>query len=122
MSTAIAKSSSMVHGIIHTSSASAAGVGAGLAQIPGSDMPIICGIQVTMIISIASAHGHSITKKEAIPLITVFAAGKIGRAISQFLIGWIPGWGNAINATTAATITEGIGWAADSYFYKLQKI
>lgn len=39
-----------------------------------------------------------------------------GRGISQVLVGWIPGYGNAINATTAAAVTEAIGWAADAYF------
>ena len=29
---------------------------------------------------------------------------------SQVLVGWIPGIGNAINATTAAGITEAMGW------------
>jgi uncharacterized protein (DUF697 family) len=116
MSTAVVKTNSKVHAIIHTASASSAGVGAGLAQIPGSDMPVLCGIQITMIIGIAKVHGHSITKQDAFALIVPFAAGKIGRAISQALIGWIPVLGNAINATTAATITESIGWAADAYF------
>ena len=116
MSTTIGKCNSKVHGIIHTASASAAGVGAGLAQIPGSDMPILCGIQSAMIIAIGKVHGHSITTGETIALIATFATGKIGRGISQFLIGWIPGIGNAINASTAGIITEGIGWAADAYF------
>jgi len=116
MSTAVSNINSKVHGIIHAASAGAAGVGAGLAQIPGSDMPILCGIQAGMIIGIAKVHGHSITKQDAVPLIVTFAAGKIGRGISQILIGWVPVIGNAINATTAATITEGIGWAAHKYF------
>jgi hypothetical protein len=40
---------------------------------------------------------------------TSAAAATIGRAASQALIGWIPGIGNIINATTAAAITEAIG-------------
>jgi len=116
MSTAIANVSSKVHGIIHTASAGAAGVGAGLAQIPGSDMPVLCTIQVAMIIGIAKVHGHSITKQDAVPLIVTFTAGKLGRLTSQILIGWMPGIGNAINATTAASITEAIGWVAHKYF------
>jgi uncharacterized protein (DUF697 family) len=31
-------------------------------------------------------------------------------------VGWVPGLGNAINATTAAGLTEAVGWAADAYF------
>ena len=38
------------------------------------------------------------------------AASMIGRGISQILVGWIPGLGNAINASTAAGLTEAIGW------------
>jgi uncharacterized protein (DUF697 family) len=32
------------------------------------------------------------------------------------MLGWLPGLGNAINAATAAALTEAIGWAADAYF------
>lgn len=38
------------------------------------------------------------------------AAATVGRTASQVLVGWIPGIGNAINATTAAGITEAMGW------------
>jgi uncharacterized protein (DUF697 family) len=31
-------------------------------------------------------------------------------------VGWIPGFGNAINASTAFAITEAIGWAANDIF------
>jgi uncharacterized protein (DUF697 family) len=34
----------------------------------------------------------------------------VGRTASQALVGWIPGFGNAINMTTAAGLTEAIGW------------
>ena len=40
-----------------------------------------------------------------------------GRTVSQFLVGWIPGIGNAINTATAAGITEAIGWMAVKNFY-----
>lgn len=38
------------------------------------------------------------------------AAATVGRAVSQVLVGWIPGLGNAINASTAAALTESVGW------------
>lgn len=107
-----------IHGIIHTASASAGGVGGGLAQIPGSDMPVIMGLQTAMIVAIANEHGTNITKTAAADLLLTFAAGYGGRALSQFLVGWIPAIGNAINASTAIAITETIGWAADAYFAK----
>ncbi len=109
-----------INTIIHGASVSAAGVGAGLAQIPGSDMPILCGIQTTMILGIGSDYGISISESMVKDLILTYAAGHGGRAISQCLIGWIPGFGNAINASTAAAITEAIGWGAVSYFESQQ--
>jgi uncharacterized protein (DUF697 family) len=107
-----------VHGIIHTASAAAAGVGAGLAQLPGSDSVPLVSIQAAMIVAIASLHGIAIEKALALDFIVGFAATTGGRFVSQLLLGWIPGFGNAINASTAAAITEAIGWAADRYFAK----
>jgi len=111
----------VVKGIIGTAAASAAGVGAGLAQIPGSDAPILCGIQTAMIVAIANAYGIAFTKAAAADLLLTFVATIGGRTISQFLVGWIPGWGNAINATTAAALTTAVGVAADAYFEHLSE-
>ena len=44
------------------------------------------------------------------------SAAAAGRGLSQCLLGWVPGLGNAVNAVTAAALTEAIGWAADAYF------
>lgn len=71
-----------------------------------------------MIIAVAHEHGAAITKAAAADLLLTFAATDVVRGISQWLVGWVPGWGNAINATTAAGTTEAVGWAADSYFAK----
>lgn len=106
----------VIHGIIHSAAASAAGVGAGLAQLPGSDAPVLVSIQTAMIIAIAAEHGESVSKAAAAQLMAGFAAPMGGRFVSQALVGWIPGAGNFINASTAAAITEGIGWAAHFYF------
>lgn len=105
-----------VHGIIHTSSAAAAAVGAGLAQLPGSDAPILMGVQTAMIVSVADVHGASVTKATAAKLLLTFSATMAGRTASQVLIGWLPGIGNAANAATAAALTQAVGWAADAYF------
>jgi len=107
-----------IHAIIHTASVTAGGIGAGLAQLPGSDMPVLMALQTGMIVAIGQEHGCDITTAHAKSLLLTFTAGYGGRAISQFLVGWIPGFGNAINATTAVSITEAIGWAADSHFEK----
>ena len=105
-----------VHVIIHGASTAAAGVGAGLAQIPGSDAPVLMSLQAAMVVGVAQQYGVSLTKTTAADLVLTFAASMAGRGVSQVLVGWIPGAGNAINASTAAAITEAIGWAADAYF------
>lgn len=107
-----------VHGVIHTATLAAGGVGAGLAQVPGADAPVLCAIQTTMIIAIGELHRASITKTAAADLLLTFTATMAGRGLSQVLVGWIPGVGNAVNAATAGALTEAIGWAADAYFEK----
>jgi uncharacterized protein (DUF697 family) len=110
-----------VHGVIHAAAVSAGGVGAGLAQLPMADAIPITAIQVSMISAIALIHGRSISEATATSLLGTFAATIGGRTISQWLVGWIPVIGNAINATTAAGLTEAVGWAANAYFEKLGK-
>ena len=107
-----------IHGIIHVATAACAGIGGGLAQVPGSDSVAIVPIQTAMIVSIAAEHGASITKGAAADLLLTFTATMGGRFLSQVLVGWVPGFGNVINASTAAALTEAIGWAADAYFEK----
>ena len=65
-----------------------------------------------MIMSISHVYGKEISKATALGVLSGASAGTAGRALSQFLLGWIPGFGNAINATTAFAITEAIGWSA----------
>ena len=98
------------HAIIHTASASAAAVGAGLAQIPGSDNAVIMPIQLVMTISLGRVFGLELTESAAGAAVASAAAATVGRTASQVLVGWIPVAGNIINAGTAATITEAIGW------------
>lgn len=104
------------HAIIHTASASAAAVGGGLAQIPGSDNAVITPIQLTMTISLGHVFGKSLTQSTALAAIGSVAASTVGRTVSQFLIGWIPGVGNIVNASTAASLTEALGWAIAKEF------
>lgn len=102
--------------IIHSFSTLAAGVGAGLAQLPGSDAPVLVSLQVTMIMALARNHGAELEEAAATQLVLTFAATMGGRTLSQWLVGWIPGWGNTINASTAAALTEAVGWAAVKWF------
>ena len=99
------------HSIIHSASVAAAGIGAGLAQVPGSDSALIVPIQVAMTTSLANVFGIAMDEAAAKTTLATATASIVGRTVSQFLVGWIPAIGNAINAATAATITEAIGWA-----------
>ena len=101
---------SKCHAIIHTASASAAAAGAGLAQLPGSDNAVITPIQLAMTVSLGAVFGIQLTQSAAAAALASFAASTVGRAASQLLLGWIPGFGNAINASTAAALTESVGW------------
>jgi uncharacterized protein (DUF697 family) len=105
-----------IHAIIHAAAAAAATVGGGLAQVPGSDTAVITPIQVAMVVAIGAEHGAPVSKAAAAELILPFTAAALGRGLSQCLLGWVPGFGNAINAATAAVLTEAIGWAANAYF------
>jgi len=109
-----------VHGIIHTAAVACAGVGGGLAQVPGADAEVIIPIQTTMITAIAYEHGVTLTKAAVADLILTYTATMGGRFLSQVLVGWVPVLGNVINASTAAALTEAMGWAADAYFEKAQ--
>lgn len=110
------KQKAKCHTIIHTASAACAGVGAGLAQIPGSDNAVITPIQLTMTISLGKVFNKSLTETTAMAAIGSAAASTIGRTASQVLVGWIPGVGNAINAATAASLTETLGWILAKQF------
>lgn len=101
---------STCHAIIHTASAAAAALGAGLAQIPCSDNTVITPIQLVMTISLGRAFGIELTDSAARATLASVTAATVGRTASQLLFGWIPVAGNIINAGTAASITEAIGW------------
>ena len=107
---------SKVHAIIHAATVSAGVVGAGLANLPGSDMPVLTALQTAMIVAIGHEHGCELTKASARSLLLTFPSGYGGRAISQYLIGWFPGYGNVVNATTAMVMTQTVGWIANEYF------
>ena len=107
---------SKCHGIIHTASVAAAAAGGGMAQLPGSDAVPITLAQITMIISLGAVFDIPVSKSAAQALRKGLGGAAVGRLASQVLLGWIPGWGNALNASTAAAITEKLGWKAAEKF------
>ncbi len=106
---------------IHTTAAAAAGVGAGLAQIPGSDSAILVTLQIAMIRKIGKTFEIKVTESSAETIIGTSLATMAGRGLSQILAGWIPIAGNIINAGTAALITELLGWMIANEFAEQSK-
>ena len=105
-----------IHAIIHTATLTAGGIGAGLAQLPGADMPVLTALQTAMIIAIGHEYGIELTRTSAKSILLTFPAGYGGQAVARYLVGMIPVYGNAIKASTAMVLTETVGWTADAYF------
>lgn len=102
--------------IIHTASVATGVVGAGLAQIPTSDTFVITPVQITMITALGKVLGLKITEAGAKSIIASLATAVVGRGAIQLTKGWIPGYGNILNATTAIGLTEAVGWLAVKEF------
>lgn len=109
---------SSCHKIIHTAATSAGAIGAGLAQLPMSDSLAIMPIQIAMIASLGKVFGRDLSETTIKSLLGAAAATVAGRTASQVLLGWIPIFGNALNASTAFGITEAIGWKIANDFDK----
>jgi uncharacterized protein (DUF697 family) len=115
----MASTKQKVHDIIHDASVASAGINRGSAQKPESVSEAIVPIQTSMIIAIASAHGIEITDTDAADLLRTLSSTMRSRQVPfsrQALVGWIPGIDNDNNDSTAAALTEAIGWAANSHF------
>ncbi|MFP6296463.1 YcjF family protein [Helicobacter pylori] len=103
--------------IIHVASGAAGGVG--LIPIPFSDALAIAPIQAGMIYKMNDAFGMDLENSVAVSLITgllgVTAVAQVGRTLVNGFLKFIPVVGSVagavISGTTAAIITEGIGFA-----------
>jgi len=104
-----------LHTIIHATAVEASAVGLATAQIPG-DRFVIGAVQLGMIIEIAAEFGDRIDKAAAMALFTTHVATIMGVEIFNGVIKYWPGLGNIANASTAATVTETIGWATVRYY------
>jgi len=115
----MASTKQRVQGIIHEASNACAGIDGDLAQLPESDSMAIIEIQTAMIIAIASEHGMEIANAAAADLLHTFSETMRSRQVPfsrQALAGWLPGIDNDDDDSSAAALTEAIGWTANSYF------
>ena len=102
---------------IHGASLEAACI-AGGNFLPFADSVPLTGRQIIMINSIGQIFGKTLSESICDMLIKSFGAMFAGRYVSQFLASFIPGIGNIINAATAASLTEYIGWSVAEKFDK----
>ena len=102
--------------IIHGASATGAAAAATMAQIPGSYNVPLVAIEVGMVIALGAVFGIHLTESAAKGIIAGAAGTLVGRGITQFLVGWVPVLGNAVNAATAAGVIEALGWAVANDF------
>lgn len=112
----MAASPQKIHAIIHEAALASAAAGVSFAQVPGADEAVILPIQAAMVMAIAREHGASVTEGIVAKFFLPYASLTVGRVVVEWVVGWLPGAGNAVNAATAAALTETIGWAADKYF------
>lgn len=108
--------------VIHRTEAEAALAGAGLAQLPLADTALITPLQIKMIIQLGRVFGIQVTESMARGVLSAAGASIAGRGISQAAVGWLPGLGNVINASTAAGMTRLLGSAASYHFFRKQEL
>jgi uncharacterized protein (DUF697 family) len=107
--------------IIHSTALAGACVGGGLAQLPGSDNLILVPLEILMVIGLGHVFHLRLRHSYRRGVIIGTTATMFGRGISEFLVGWVPVMGNAIDASTAAAIIEVLGWLVAREFEKQER-
>lgn len=92
----------------------------GASPIPIADMPVITGLQLSMIGTIAMIGGHKLERKSIIQFVTAMGVnvgtGFALREVARQLVKVIPGAGNIISGTIATAGTFALSEAAIAYF------
>ncbi len=111
------------HAAIHSATAAAAAAGA--IPIPLSDAVPITAAQIGMIVALGKIFGITLNDAAAKSLASVGLTQQAGRAVASNLIKMIPGVGTvvggAIGASTAAVLTEVLGWIIADDFYRISQ-
>lgn len=111
------------HIAIHSATAAAAAAGA--IPIPMSDAIPITAAQIGMIIALGKAFGVTLSESAAKSIAGVTLTQQAGRAIAANLIKAVPGagtiLGGIIGASTAAAVTETLGWIIADDFYRMSE-
>ncbi len=106
---------------IHCFATVAAGIGGGLAPMPGSDAPLLVAVQAAMIQALAVQRGSRMTAVAAMELALTLSATMAGRHLARALLKAVPGLGPAAGALTAAALTEAVGHAALAWMARAEE-
>lgn len=106
-------------------SATAASAAAGAIPIPMSDAIPITAAQIGMIIAIGKAFDITLSQAAAKSIAGVGITQSAGRAIVSNILKAVPGVGTVaggmIGASTAAALTEALGWVVADDFYRISQ-
>ena len=109
----------MVHGIIQEAGRACANIN---ESPEGAAESELVPIQTGMIIAIASVHGINITQDEAAELQLKFSStskGGLSALSHRAMVGWLPGMTGSDYGSMSASLTEAIGWTANSHFEQI---
>ena len=84
--------------------------------LPLATMPVLTGIQISMITVLGRLYGQVLTPGQAGGLVSTIAGGFLAQTIGRELVKLIPGFGSVIAASWATAYTWGLGEAACVYF------
>lgn len=111
------------HAAIHSATAAAAAAGA--IPIPMSDAIPITAAQISMVIALGKIFGITLSEAATKSILGVGVTQQAGRALAANLIKAVPGAGSivggVIGASTAALLTEALGWIVADDFYRMSQ-
>ena len=111
------------HIAIH--SATAASAAAGAIPLPMSDAIPITAAQIGMVIALGKAFDITLSEAAAKSIMGVGLAQQAGRTVASGVLKMIPGVGTIVGgivgASTAAALTEALGWIIADDFYRISQ-
>ncbi len=84
--------------------------------LPLATMPVLTGIQISMITLLGQLYGQVLTPGQAGGLVSTIAGGFVAQTIGRELVKLIPGFGSVVAAGWATAYTWALGEAACVYF------
>lgn len=111
----VKEKSSTANRWIVAASGSATAVGA--APIPGSDFIPLTGIQVALLVKLATLYEKPLSKERAKELTIATITGNIGKTLFRQVIKFIPGAGSVAGGSIAGGMTLALGYAV-KYAYE----